>query len=42
MSTLYKIDKTDPKNRFVIASKSIEKGAIILEVKPISAFSLSF
>lgn len=42
MDSMYKIDKTDSKNRFMIAKKQINKGQIILEQNPMACFSLSF
>ena len=38
----YKVDRLDPKNRFLKAAKPIKKGEVIMEQLPLVAFSLSF
>ena len=42
MASIYKVDKSDPQNRIMRATKSIQKGALILESMPLACFSLSF
>jgi hypothetical protein len=39
---IYKIDKLDPKNRFLRATRAIKAGETIMEQLPLVAFSLSF
>jgi len=40
MSNLYRIDKNDPKNRFLIAKQKIQVGQTIIETLPLVCFSL--